>query len=115
MNPAQQVPGKEITQMFRRRFLQLVTMASVGTLAPIEGMSAGASKTVTYLVKGFSCITCATGLDTMLGQQKGITSSKATYPEGKVTVGFDPHHVTEQAIVAFITDLGFTVQPEPKG
>jgi copper chaperone CopZ len=115
MNPAQQVPGKEITQMFRRRFLQLVTMASVGTLAPIEGMSAGASKTVTYLVKGFSCITCATGLDTMLGQQKGITSSKSTYPQGKVTVGFDPHHVTEQAIVAFITDLGFTVQPEPKG
>jgi copper chaperone CopZ len=115
MNPAQQVPGKEITQMFRRRFLQLVTMASVGTLAPIEGMSAGASKTVTYLVKGFSCITCATGLDTMLGQQKGITSSKSTYPDGKVTVSFDPRQITEQAIVAFIIDLGFTVQPEPKG
>jgi copper chaperone CopZ len=115
MNPALQVLGKEITKMFRRRFLQLVTMASVGTLAPLEGMSAGASKTVTYLVKGFSCITCATGLDTMLGQQKGITSSKSTYPEGKVTVGFDPHQITEQAIVAFITDLGFTVQPEPKG
>jgi copper chaperone CopZ len=101
--------------MFRRRFLQLVTMASVGTLAPIEGMSAGASKTVNYLVKGFSCITCATGLDTMLGQQKGITSTKSTYPEGKVTVGFDPHQITERAIVAFITDLGFAVQPDPKG
>jgi hypothetical protein len=32
-----------------------------------------------------------------------------------VTVGFDPHQITEQSIVAFITDLGFTVQPEPKG
>jgi copper chaperone CopZ len=101
--------------MFRRRFLQLVTMASVGTLAPVEGMSAGASKIATYRVKGFSCITCATGLDTMLGQQNGIASSKSTYPEGKVTVGFDPHQISEQAIVAFITDLGFTVQPEPKG
>jgi Cu+-exporting ATPase len=70
---------------------------------------------VIYLVKGFSCITCATGLDTMLGQQKGITSSKSTYPEGQVTVGFDPHQITEQAIVGFITDLGFTVQPESKG
>ena len=95
--------------MFRRRFLQLMTIASVSGLAPLEGMSGGASRTVTYLVKGFSCITCATGLDTMLGQQKGIISSKSTYPEGKVTVGFDPNQTTEQAIVTFITDLGFTV------
>src|SRR5277367_916716 len=110
MNPALQPPVKEITKMFRRRFLQLVTMASVGTLAPLEGMSAGASKTVIYFVKGFSCITCATGLDTMLRQQKGITSSKSTYPEGKVTVGFDPKKTNEQAIVAFIASLGFKVE-----
>jgi copper chaperone CopZ len=98
--------------MFRRRFLQIVTMASVGGLAPLEAMSAGAGKTVVYFVQGFSCITCATGLDTLLGQQKGVTSSKSTYPEGKVTVAFDPRQITEQAIVAFITGLGFTV---PKG
>jgi len=101
--------------MFRRRFLQLVTMASVGTLAPLESVSAGTSKTVIYFVKGFSCITCATGLDTMLGQQKGIASSKSTYPQGKVTVGFDPRQISEQAIIAFITDLGFTVRDEHKG
>jgi copper chaperone CopZ len=94
--------------MFRRRFLQIVTMASV--VAPLEAMSAGASKTVVYFVKGFSCITCATGLDTLLGQQKGVTLSKSTYPEGKVTVAFDPHQINEQSIVAFITDHGFTVQ-----
>jgi copper chaperone CopZ len=96
--------------MFRRRFLQLATMASVGGLAPLEGMAAGTSKTVTYMVKGFSCITCATGLDTMLSQQKGITSSKSTYPEGKVMVGFDPKRTNEQAIVAFIASLGFKVE-----
>jgi len=96
--------------MFRRRFLQLATMASVGGLAPLEGMVAAPSKTVIYMVKGFSCITCATGLDTMLSQQKGITLSKSTYPEGKVTVGFDPKKTSEQAIVSFITSLGFTVE-----
>jgi copper chaperone CopZ len=101
--------------MIRRQFLQFVTMASVGTLAPLEGMAAGASKTVTYLVKGFSCITCATGLDTMLGQQKGVTSSKSTYPDGKVTVGFNPNQITEQAIITFITSLGFTVEGQRKG
>jgi copper chaperone CopZ len=100
-------------KMFRRRFLQLVTMASVGGLAPLQGVAAEAGRTVTYFVKGFSCITCATGLDTMLGQQKGIVSSRSTYPEGKVIVGFDPRRTNEQAIVAFITDLGFTVQVQP--
>jgi copper chaperone CopZ len=94
--------------MFRRRFLQLVTIASVGGLTPFEALASD-SKTLTYLVKGFSCITCATGLDTMLSRQKGIASSKSTYPEGKVTVRFDPSQITEQAILTFITDLGFAV------
>jgi copper chaperone CopZ len=101
--------------MFRRKFLQLVTMASVGGIAPLEAASAAAAtRTVIYQVKGFTCITCATGLDTLLGRQKGVASSKSTYPEGKVTVAFDPNQTSGQAIVAFITDLGFTVQPDHK-
>jgi copper chaperone CopZ len=101
--------------MFRRKFLQLVTMASVGGIAPLEAASAAAAaRTVIYQVKGFTCITCATGLDTLLGRQKGVASSKSTYPEGKVTVAYDPNQTTGQAIVAFITDLGFTVQPDQK-
>jgi copper chaperone CopZ len=95
--------------MFRRRFLQLATLASVGGLAPLEAAAVGAGKTVVFHVKGFSCITCATGLDTMLGQERGILSSKSTYPEGKVTVSFDPKRTSDQAIIKFITDLGFTV------
>ena len=100
--------------MFRRRFLQLVTMASVGGLAQLEAVSAAATQTAMYQVAGFTCITCATGLDTLFSQQKGVASSKSTYPEGKVTVAFDPNRTTGQAIVAFITDLGFTVQPDNK-
>jgi copper chaperone CopZ len=100
--------------MFRRSFLQLLTMASVGGLAPLEAVSAAATQTVIYRVKGFTCITCATGLDTLLSQQKGIASSKSTYPEGKATVTFDPNQITEQTIVTFITDLGFTVQADHK-
>ncbi len=94
--------------MFRRRFLQLLTIASVSSLASLEAMAE--TRTVTWVVKGFSCITCATGLDTMLGQQKGITSSRSTYPEGKVTVAFNPGQITEQTIAKFITDLGFKVE-----
>ena len=100
--------------MIRRRFLQLATMAGAVTTVPLAAVAAGTTRTVAYRVKGFSCITCATGLDTMLGQQKGIASSHSTYPEGKVTVVFDPNRTSEQAIVAFISDLGFTVEGEYK-
>jgi hypothetical protein len=46
----------------------------------------------------------------MLRQQKGIVSSKSIYPEGKVTVSFNPNVVTEHAICAFITEMGFVVE-----
>src|ERR1700750_910607 len=98
--------------MFRRQFLHFLTAAGATTLTSLDAMAA--TTTVTYRVKGFTCITCATGLDTLLGQQKGVASSKSTYPEGKVTVMFDPRQMSEQAIVTFITDLGFTLQPTPK-
>jgi copper chaperone len=96
--------------MFRRNFLHLLTLASVGSLAPLEAIGAASSQTATYAVKGFTCITCATGLDTLLSQQKGVSSSKSTYPEGKVIVRFDPSKTNEAAITAFISELGFTVQ-----
>jgi copper chaperone CopZ len=100
--------------MFRRNFFKFVTLATTGAIAPLEVMSAGPIKTVTYHVRGFSCVTCATGLDTMLHQQKGITSSASTYPEGVATIGFDPEQTTEANIKEFITTLGFTVEDEHK-
>jgi copper chaperone CopZ len=84
--------------MFRRLFFKLMTLATAGGLVPLEAMTAGASKIVTYRVTGFSCITCATGLDAMLRQHKGITSRASTYPQGIATIAFDPEQITEKAI-----------------
>jgi copper chaperone CopZ len=100
--------------MFRRNFFKLVTLATTGAITPLEVMSAGAKKTVTYHVLGFSCITCATGLDTMLRKEKGITSSRSTYPDGVATIGFDPDQTNEKNIKEFIASLGFTVDDQPR-
>jgi copper chaperone CopZ len=100
--------------MFRRRFFQLMTLATAGGLAPLESAASSARTTVIYRVKGFSCVTCATGLDTMLSQQQGIESSTSTYPEGAVTVSFDPKQTSEKAIATFINNLGFAVEEEYK-
>jgi copper chaperone CopZ len=96
--------------MFRRRFLQFIPLATALGLAPLRAAAKGKSEVVTFHVKGFSCITCATGLDTMLGQQKGVASSKSTYPEGIVKVAYDPEEISTKQIASFITELGFTVK-----
>jgi Cu+-exporting ATPase len=72
-------------------------------------MAAGARTTLILEVKGFTCITCAVGLDTLLGKEKGIVSSRSTYPEGKVMVVFDPKQCSEKAIREFIAEMGFSV------
>ena len=95
--------------MLRRKFFKVVTMATTGALAPLEAIPAEPKKIVRYHVKGFSCVTCATGLDTMLSKEKGIVSSSSTYPEGIATIGFDPEKITEKQIKDFIAGLGFSV------
>jgi len=62
-----------------------------------------------FQIKGFTCITCAVGLDALLSKQKGILASKSTYPEGKVTVKFDPDVIEEKSIETFIAEMGFSV------
>ncbi len=97
--------------MLRRKFFKVMTIATTGALTPLEAISAAPpKKVVTYHVRGFSCVTCATGLDTMLRQQKGITSSSSTYPQSIATIGFDPDRITETQIKDFIASLGFTVE-----
>jgi copper chaperone CopZ len=102
--------------MQRRRFVQMLTLAGAGAgaIAALEATHASASETVAYHVKGFTCVTCAVGLETMLRQQKGVKYVKATYPDAHVVIQFDPASVTEPALGGFISELGFTAEPEPR-
>ena len=95
--------------MFRRQFMQLVALSSVAALNPVESIAAGSHATLVFQVKGFTCVTCAVGLDTLLGKEKGIVSSRSTYPEGKVSVVFDPNESSEETIRKFIAEMGFSV------
>jgi copper chaperone CopZ len=107
--------GNEGT-MIRRRFLQMAALSGASALAPLEAIATTAAntaaKTAVFQVKGFSCPTCAVGLDTMFSRIKGIVSSHSTYPEGKVSVRFDPGAISEDRVRAVITDAGFTIVSE---
>ena len=94
--------------MFRRDFLQQVTVGAGGLAA--AGAARGAeSRIVSYKIDGFSCVTCAVGLEVMLRQQKGIVKVKASYPERQAVIEFDPEQINEDSIKNFIDSIGFKV------
>ena len=106
--------------MDRRKFLGRVMTGVAGTTVGLGVAKAGLhlgethpreTRKVAYDVKGFSCITCATGLEVMLRQQKGVVSANASYPDARVVIGFDESLVGEDKLREFIVSCGFTVVP----
>jgi copper chaperone CopZ len=97
--------------MFRRQFLRRITSAGAAgfAVATAEGVN---TKAVTYQVKGFTCVTCAVGLETLLRRQKGIAQAEASYPSGIVRIEFDPALLSEKTLKGFISEMGFTLAEE---
>ncbi len=88
-----------------------MTAASTG----LGAAGAGAAETgqVRFAVRGFTCVTCAVGLEAMLKQQPGVVRAQASYPEGRVVIGFDGRRTNVSALRDFIQQTaGFTVQEE---
>ena len=90
----------------RRRFIQSIA-CGLGAIEAVEA-AAAQSKTVKYRIEGFTCVTCAVGLDTLLRDKKGILSSKSSYPERTAVIQFNPGLVSEKQIQGYIQELGFT-------
>jgi copper chaperone CopZ len=108
--------------MHRRNFMKALAggSASVALLnleanakTPAENKPAG-NATVAWTVKGFTCVTCAVGLQTILQQEKGIAKVAADYPSGKVQIAFDSRTITPAQIRQLIEKAGFKVQSEPQ-
>lgn len=67
------------------------------------------NQSVSYKVKGFTCVTCATGLEVMLMQQAGVARAHASYPAATVSIGFDQNVISAPALREFIEGCGFSV------
>jgi len=89
--------------MLRRKFIKRITSAL--SVAPV--VAAGTTSTVTWHIDGFSCLTCAVGLDTMLREHQGIVRSKSSYEARTATIEFHPNLVREKQIRGFVEELGF--------
>jgi copper chaperone CopZ len=96
--------------MIRRKFLGLITLAGASSLATVKAANALEKKTVTYKISGFTCITCAVGLETLLEREKGIIAAKASYPDAIAMVTYHPESISEASIVEAIESMGFHAQ-----
>ena len=90
--------------MIRREFIQGI---ACGLGAAAAANAAMQTKSVTYTIEGFTCVTCAVGLDTLLKDQKGIVQSKSSYPGRTAVIEYRPDLINEEQIKAFIQELGF--------
>lgn len=111
--------------MDRRRFLSRFTAASAAvgleigcgerTAARPDGAvpatdtqaSLRTTHRVSYRVRGFTCITCAVGLEVMLRGLRGVTEASASYAEHSVAIAFDEQLTSEPALKQFIGACGF--------
>jgi len=104
--------------MDRRNFIYRVMAGVAGTTTAIALTEANFSvpvraarenRSVVYEVKGFTCVTCVVGLETMLLLQKGVTGVTASYPESRVDIGFDQNLTSDENLRKFIAACGFSV------
>jgi copper chaperone CopZ len=93
--------------MVRRKFIQGI---ACGIGASEVAAGAAKTKTVTYRIEGFSCVTCAVGLDSMLKDQKGIVRCRSSYRDRTAVIEYNPELINETLIKAYIQELGFTAQ-----
>lgn len=90
--------------MIRRQFIQGI---ACGLGAAEAAIGAAKTKSVTYRIEGFTCVTCAVGLDALLKDQKGIVRSKSSYPDRTAVIEYNPDQIDENRIKSFIQELGF--------
>jgi Cu+-exporting ATPase len=101
--------------MIRRQFLRLLALGPASTVPVLHAAMKSGKTLVHYKVSGFTCVTCAVGLDTMLTREKGVEWSRSSYREAKTTVCFHPDLVSEEHLQSAIADMGFLAEKIAQG
>lgn len=104
--------------MIRRQFIKLASLSGASGLVSFRAVQALREdstpatakdvQTVTWHVRGFTCVTCAVGLETLLRWEKGVVAANATYPQGMVTIQYHPKVVSQDTLRSAIAELGFS-------
>ena len=66
-------------------------------------------RTAKFETEPFTCPSCITKIEGVVGKMAGVEETKVMFNSGKVKVKFDDGLVTAEAIAKAITDLGYPV------
>jgi len=95
--------------MIRRDFIQRLTVAGATGLGPVALRAENAAE-VSFRVTGFTCVTCAVGLEVMLSKEPGVIRARASYPDRNVNIRFDAAKTNPRTLQEFINKTtGFQV------
>lgn len=95
--------------MDRRKFIAGVTVAGGTAALPPAVAAKRETAAVNWKVQGFTCVTCAVGLEVMLGGLTGVTRVKASWPNRSVSIGYDAHLTGEKQLRDFVGVCGFQI------
>lgn len=93
--------------MVRRDFIK---GSVAGCAVAASGQADFAEATLRLDVEGFSCVTCARGLETVLRELQGVSSAAAVYPDGSVQIGYVPALINPENLRRRIESCGFSVR-----
>ena len=98
--------------MIRRQFLRFAAMAGASSIGVVPAIASKGDITVTYRVTGFSCVTCAAGLDVMLKRHVGVVWSQSDYVSARTTISFRPDLTDHKSLHKAISEMGFSAVEE---
>lgn len=93
--------------MDRRNFIRNVAATVPAAGLTMEGAAPKETASAKFSVEGYTCITCAVGLETLLKMEKGVVRAQASYPGKSAEVGYDSRLTNEKVLVDFIAQCGF--------
>ena len=96
--------------MIRRHFIRLMTLAGASSFEVATAAVRSQKLTIVYKVSGFSCATCAVGLDVLLERQKGVLWSKSSYQDKTTSICYYPDLATDESLRNAIAGMGFTAE-----
>ena len=68
-----------------------------------------------FPVTGLSCASCAISVESMLKEQKGVTSASVNYANSSAQVEFEPAIVQSEDLKAIIQSIGYDLLIEDDG